>query len=65
MLQFISSKPLVRSLSFALSSTVVVEEESKGVVQIYFDYSNGLAFDDDCDAIKFNTGDFDMSVITE
>ena len=48
-----------------LSSTLVVEEESKGVVQIYFDYSNGLAFDDDCDAIKFNTGDFDMSVITE
>ena len=48
-----------------LSSTVVVEEESKGVVQIYFDYSNGLAFDDDCDAVKFNSGDFDMSVITE
>ena len=34
-------------------------------VQIYFDYSNGLAFDDDCDAVKFNSGDFDMSVITE
>jgi len=48
-----------------LSSSVVVEEASKGVVQIYFDYSNGLAFDDDCDAIKFNSGDFDMSVITE
>ena len=48
-----------------LSSSVVVEEESKGVVQIFFDYSNGLAFDDDCDAVKFNSGDFDMSVITE
>ena len=48
-----------------LSSSVVVEDGSKGVVQIYFDYSNGLAFDDDCDAVKFNSGDFDMSVITE
>ena len=48
-----------------LSSSVVVEEGSKGVVQIYFDYSNGLAFDDDCDSIKFNSGDFDMSVIAE
>ena len=48
-----------------LSSSVVVTENSKGTVQIYFDYSNGLAFDDDCDAVKFNSGDFDMSVITE
>ena len=40
-------------------------DDSKGVVQIYFDYSNGLAFDDDCDAVNFNSGDFDMSVITE
>ena len=48
-----------------LSSSVVVEDGSKGVVQIYFDYSNGLAFDDDCDAVKFNSGDFDMSVFTE
>jgi len=48
-----------------LSSPVVVQESSKGVVQIYFDYSNGLAFDDDCKAIRFNSGDFDMSVITE
>ena len=40
-------------------------DNSKGTVQIYFDYSNGLAFDDDCDAVKFNSGDFDMSVITE
>ena len=48
-----------------LSSPVKVEEASKGTVQIYFDYSNGLAFDDDCDAVKFNSGDFDMSVITE
>ena len=48
-----------------LSSPVIVEEGSKGVVQIYFDYSNGLAFDDNCEAIKFNSGDFDMSVITE
>ena len=48
-----------------LSSSLVVEDGSKGVVQIYFDYSNGLAFDDDCDAVKFNSGDFDMSVITE
>ncbi len=48
-----------------LSSQVVVTDNSKGTVQIYFDYSNGLAFDDDCDAIKFNSGDFDMSVITE
>jgi len=48
-----------------LSSSVVVTDNSKGTVQIYFDYSNGLAFDDDCDAVKFNSGDFDMSVITE
>ncbi len=48
-----------------LSSQVVVTDDSKGTVQIYFDYSNGLAFDDDCDAVKFNSGDFDMSVITE
>ena len=48
-----------------LSSSVLVSDNSKGVVQIYFDYSNGLAFDDDCDAVKFNSGDFDMSVITE
>ena len=48
-----------------LSSPVVVNDSSKGVVQIYFDYSNGLAFDDNCEAIKFNSGDFDMSVITE
>ena len=48
-----------------LSSQVVVDDNSKGVVQVYFDYSNGLAFDDDCDAVKFNSGDFDMSVITE
>ena len=48
-----------------LSSQVVVTDDSKGIVQIYFDYSNGLAFDDDCDAVKFNSGDFDMSVITE
>ena len=48
-----------------LSSSVVVTDDSKGTVQIYFDYSNGLAFDDDCDAIVFNSGDFDMSVITE
>ena len=48
-----------------LSSNVVVEEGSTGIVQIYFDYSNGLAFDDNCAAVKFNSGDFDMSVITE
>ncbi len=48
-----------------LSSQVVVDDNSNGIVQIYFDYSNGLAFDDDCDAVKFNSGDFDMSVITE
>ena len=48
-----------------LSSSVVVTDDSKGTVQIYFDYSNGLAFDDDCDSVKFNSGDFDMSVITE
>ena len=48
-----------------LSSSVVVTDNSKGTVQIYFDYSNGLAFDDDCDAVKFNSGDFDMIVITE
>ena len=48
-----------------LSSSVIVTDDSKGTVQIYFDYSNGLAFDDDCDAVKFNSGDFDMSVITE
>ena len=48
-----------------LSSSVVVEEGSKGVVQIYFNNSNGLAFDDDSDAVKFNSGDFNMNVITE
>ena len=48
-----------------LSSQVIVDETSSGTVQIYFDYSNGLAFDDDCDSIKINSGDFDMSVITE
>ena len=48
-----------------LSSSVIVTDDSEGTVQIYFDYSNGLAFDDDCDAVKFNSGDFDMSVITE
>jgi len=61
-----SSSTRDRSLYLGtLSSPVVVKEESKGIVQIYFDYSNGLAFDDDCDAIKFNSGFFDMSVITE
>ena len=55
-----------RSLYFGeLSSSVIVSEDSTGIVQIYFDYSNGLAFDDDCDAVRFNSGDFDMSVITE
>jgi len=55
-----------RSLYFGeLSSSVTVSDDSEGIVQIYFDYSNGLAFDDDCDAIVFNSGDFDMSVITE
>ena len=55
-----------RSLYFGeLSSSVIVSDDSEGIVQIYFDYSNGLAFDDDCDAIVFNSGDFDMSVITE
>ena len=48
-----------------LSSSVLVSDNSKGVVQIYFDYSNGLAFSDDCDAVRFNSGDFDMSVITD
>ncbi len=48
-----------------LSSSVVVADNSKGTVQIYFDQSNALAFDDDCDAVKFNSGKFDMSVITE
>ena len=48
-----------------LSTPVVVKDVSEGVVQIYFDYSNGLAFDDDCDAVRINSGDFDMSVITE
>ena len=55
-----------RSLYFGeLSSSVIVSDNSEGIVQIYFDYSNGLAFDDDCDAVVFNSGDFDMSVITE
>ena len=55
-----------RSLYFGeLSSSVTVSDDSEGIVQIYFDYSNGLAFDDDCDAVVFNSGDFDMSVITE
>ena len=38
---------------------------SKGTVQLYFDFSKGIAFDDDCDSFKFNSNNFDMSVITE
>jgi len=48
-----------------LASPLEIEEGSKGIVQLYFDFSNGLAFDDDCDAIKFNSGDFNMTVLTE
>ena len=48
-----------------LASPLVIKEGSKGTVQLYFDYSNGLAFDDDCDAIKFNSGDFNMTVLSE
>lgn len=48
-----------------LSQPVVVEEESKGTVQLYFDFSSGVGFDDDCDSINFNSNIFDMSVITE
>jgi len=48
-----------------LSQSVTVEEGSKGIVQLYFDFSKGVGFDDDCDSIQFNSNYFDMSVITE
>ena len=48
-----------------LSQAVNVKEGSKGTVQLYFDFSNGVAFDDDCDSLIFNSNNFDMSVITE
>jgi len=48
-----------------LAQPVTVEEGSKGTVQLYFDFSNGIAFDDNCDSLKFNSNNFDMSVITE
>ena len=48
-----------------LSQSVTVEEGSKGIVQLYFDFSKGMGFDDDCDSIQFNSNYFDMSVITE
>ena len=38
---------------------------SIGTVQLYFDFSKGMGFDDDCDSIGFNANYFDMSVITE
>ena len=48
-----------------LSQPVTVEEGSEGIVQLYFDFSKGMGFDDDCDSIQFNSNYFDMSVITE
>ena len=48
-----------------LAQPVTVEEGSHGTVQLYFDFSKGIAFDDDCDSFKFNSNNFDMSVITE
>ena len=48
-----------------LSKSITVEEGSKGTVQLYFDFSKGMGFDDDCDSIGFNANYFDMSVITE
>ena len=48
-----------------LAQSVTVEEGSAGTVQLYFDFSKGIAFDDDCDSFKFNSNNFDMSVITE
>lgn len=55
-----------RALYFGeLGSTISVAEGSKGTVQIYFDFSKGIGFDDDCDSISFNSNDYDMSVITE
>ena len=48
-----------------LPSNFEIKDASNGVVQIYFDFSSGISFDDDCDSIKFNANDFDMSIITE
>ena len=48
-----------------LSQPVTVDEGSEGIVQLYFDFSKGMGFDDDCDSIQFNSNYFDMSVITE
>ena len=48
-----------------LSTPIVIEDNSSGVVQIYLDAREGLGFDTDCDALKFNGLYFDMSVITE
>ncbi len=48
-----------------LGSTISVAEGSKGTVQLYFDFSKGIGFDDDCDSVSFNNNDYDMSVITE
>lgn len=61
-----SSSTRDRQLYFGeLGSTVSVTEGSKGTVQLYFDFSQGIGFDDDCDSVSFNNNDFDMSVITE
>lgn len=55
-----------RQLYFGeLGSTVSVAEGSKGTVQLYFDFSKGIGFDDDCDSVAFNNNNYDMSVITE
>ena len=48
-----------------LSQSITVDEGSEGIVQLYFDFSKGMGFDDDCDSIQFNSNYFDMSVITE
>lgn len=48
-----------------LLTPVVIKDDSSGIVQLYLDARDGLGFDIDCDAVKFNGLYFDMSVITE
>ena len=48
-----------------LQTPVVIKDNSSGIVQLYLDARDGLGFDTDCDAVKFNGLYFDMSVITD
>ncbi len=48
-----------------LTNPVIINDNSNGILQLYLDARDGLGFDEDCDAVKFNGLYFDMSVITE